>query len=636
MRTKFTFVLIIAIIGSSILYSSCKKEPLPDVIDPNAQDSTYTEIVRGEFVPRDSAIKLALEYGKIDFYNDTVRIFASKDTILPNTSFYGGFITSPNYSTWLILTNKIVNRTAQPGYNYYFVDAYSDSIKFYKEGDIPNTISSFEELRTHFGFPNRPNNFITNDNNFEPNNIYSPIQSSNNNHNWAVIISASYSAEQNLLRYWNDCSAIYRVLTNKYGYTDSHIFTLMSDGTSPGLDRYNYINYDSSPSDLDGDGDSDIDYAITATNLNSVFNILNNSMVSGDHLFIFTTGNGGVINSTGEATLSMWESDAITNTYFNTLLTNLKSNKNINICAVIGQGHAQKFNILSSQNPTVNSLFIAHKDTEHSIAKEGNLYTERLYSWISAAGEQTPELTNFTYVNSDINNNNEVSYGEISTYLSDLYSANHGFNTRLIYSDHIYENGLQGTWITEFVSNNSLSGIRNFNIGETATFSISNLDQYQTIQWNTSSGLSIVSSTNSSITVSNVNSYLTHNQWIQANVRTLFPACHSSQDQLDTTIVFTYDDISYWPPSGIYDGSQYIDCSFSEYGGTATLSADYDDCSNFQWSCSIPEWECMYQGYRNTEFASNGYQTTDSEITVTVSFDTPTGDNIVMTKTIYL
>lgn len=156
MRTKFTFVLIIAIIGSSILYSSCKKEPLPDVIDPNAQDSTYTEIVRGEFVPRDSAIKLALEYGKIDFYNDTVRIFASKDTILPNTSFYGGFITSPNYSTWLILTNKIVNRTSQPGYNYYFVDAYSDSIKFYKDGDIPNTISSFEELRTHFGFPKPP------------------------------------------------------------------------------------------------------------------------------------------------------------------------------------------------------------------------------------------------------------------------------------------------------------------------------------------------------------------------------------------------------------------------------------------------------------------------------------------------
>lgn len=68
-------------------------------------------------------------------------------------------------------------------------------------------------------------------------------------------------------RYWNDCSEIYKTLINVYQYPKSHIFVLMSDGTSSGLDRNlgltEFGPFDSSPTDLDGDNIADITHYAT-------------------------------------------------------------------------------------------------------------------------------------------------------------------------------------------------------------------------------------------------------------------------------------------------------------------------------------------------------------------------------------
>ena len=51
--------------------------------------------------------------------------------------------------------------------------------------------------------------------------------------------------------------------------------------------------YASSDPDLDGDGDDDVGYSATKANIATVFNDLQTTLGTGDHLFIFTTDHGG-------------------------------------------------------------------------------------------------------------------------------------------------------------------------------------------------------------------------------------------------------------------------------------------------------------------------------------------------------
>ena len=119
---------------------------------------------------------------------------------------------------------------------------------------------------------------------------------------WALIISGGANRDNNHIRYWNDCSFIYRTLVDYYGYTDDHIRVCISDGLDPAIDRSNGTN---SPPDLDGDGDDDIEYPATLTHIEQVFTELAASLSASDQLFIYTTDHGGQ-QSGQDCYLNLW------------------------------------------------------------------------------------------------------------------------------------------------------------------------------------------------------------------------------------------------------------------------------------------------------------------------------------------
>jgi FlgD Ig-like domain/Peptidase C13 family len=119
----------------------------------------------------------------------------------------------------------------------------------------------------------------------------------------ALIISGGASAGSNHIRYWNDCSFIYKTLVNYYGYFDENIWVLISDGLNPAPDISNGTN--SNP-DLDGDGDDDIMYPATLPYVDQVFTELANTLSPSDQLFIFTTDHGGSAGG-WDAYLNLWD-----------------------------------------------------------------------------------------------------------------------------------------------------------------------------------------------------------------------------------------------------------------------------------------------------------------------------------------
>ena len=114
---------------------------------------------------------------------------------------------------------------------------------------------------------------------------------------YAVIISGGADKYNNYPRYWNNCSMVYQMLRNIYGYKRENIYTLIADGTNSAPDinlgSYEYPDVSlSSPLDLDGDGNNDINYAATKSDIATVFNTLRNKMTSSDELLIYTTDHG--------------------------------------------------------------------------------------------------------------------------------------------------------------------------------------------------------------------------------------------------------------------------------------------------------------------------------------------------------
>jgi hypothetical protein len=225
---------------------------------------------------------------------------------------------------------------------------------------------------------------------------------------YAVIISGGYDDENNYIRYWNHCSALYSALVDVYNYSPSHIYVIMSDGTSSGEDRVLTVNpytRDSSPLDLDGDGTNDIQYSATKSNISSVFNTLSNILDENDNLFVYTTDHGGQ-TSGNDVHLYLW-GETMTDDEFATELDKVNAGK---ITVTMVQCHSGGFiDKLEDEGRIITTSCNADQNA-HTLNWS---YSEFTYHWISAIAGETPEGTS---VDADDNNDGWISMREAYEY----------------------------------------------------------------------------------------------------------------------------------------------------------------------------------------------------------------------------
>ncbi len=292
---------------------------------------------------------------------------------------------------------------------YVWFDLNQESSKTIKENNPPIDLEEWILLSKNKIIPQK----IQKKSNADNREVIKRISSLASN-NYAVIISGGNTKSNNHIRYWNDCQAIYSTLVNEYGYLDSHIYVLMSDGTNPAKDRNTGYNYDSSPLDLDGDGDNDIQYAATKKNISAVFDMLSKKLTNNDFLFVFTTDHGGQISG-DNACMFLW-GETITDSEFAKEVNKVKAG---NISIVMEQCHSGGFiSDLTANNRVIATACTAN---ENSWAKDGSLYNEFVYHWTSAVRGYTPEGN---LVNADSNNDGLISMKEAFEYAKKEDSKN--------------------------------------------------------------------------------------------------------------------------------------------------------------------------------------------------------------------
>ncbi len=226
---------------------------------------------------------------------------------------------------------------------------------------------------------------------------------------YAIIISGGLDIVNNRIRYWNDCSYIYRTLTNKYGILKSHIFPIMADGDNPAHDLFDQktnTTY-SQNLDLDNDGINEIKMSATKNNIQNTFSSLIDKMNSNDHLFVFVTDHGKWHN--GEymrSKMYIW-GDSIEDYEFAEMLSPF-AKKSVNVNVVMGQCYSGGFiDDLANIGCVVST---STHYTEQSFQWPDFPYNEFLYSWTSALNK-SPYSTDC-----DIDMNGRITMDEAFKY----------------------------------------------------------------------------------------------------------------------------------------------------------------------------------------------------------------------------
>ena len=129
---------------------------------------------------------------------------------------------------------------------------------------------------------------------------------------YAVILSGGMNKIANDVRYWNDCSFIYKTLRNRYGIPKKNIKVIMADGTDPAADMTDENGeYSSSPLDLDDDGVADIEYSATKTNVTKAIKEMASTMKDEDHLFLYVVDHGGYDPQKKQSYICLWGDERI-------------------------------------------------------------------------------------------------------------------------------------------------------------------------------------------------------------------------------------------------------------------------------------------------------------------------------------
>ncbi len=237
-----------------------------------------------------------------------------------------------------------------------------------------------------------------------------PNKNKTANNCYAVIISGGADKYNNYPRYWNNCSMVYQMLRNIYGYKRENIYTLIADGTDSAPDinlgSYDYPNVSlSSPLDLDGDGNDDINYAATKSNIATVFNTLRNKMTSSDELFIYTTDHGS-----SNGSICLWNERMIP-TEFAAEVNKVDFVKNINIVMVQCYSGAH-IPALTKAKRTI----ITAANSSESAWSTGGISGYGFFSrcWVEAMSGYN--VSNGSTINADTDGDNAISMLESYKY----------------------------------------------------------------------------------------------------------------------------------------------------------------------------------------------------------------------------
>lgn len=345
-----------------------------------------------------SNVLLGMDTSNIEIYSKNAKV-SPNDTII----LIDSFVVAPQYESWLFFIDECPYANWGHRCRYVFIgsDCKKDSVVIRNMPPI-----NFSNFEIHKG--------VLVPFQYSEDSIFSILPSeiplknvTISNNDYAVIISGGANPLINWPRYWNDCSAVYKTLINKYHYLKDNIYVIMANGTNSD-NCYNWgtqeiPQYRSMPYDLDGDGTDDIQYAATVTDINSVFNELNHIVTGNDNVFIFVTDHGGE-----GSTIFLWE-NAVPATWFASQINKVSNAKSINIC--MEQCYSGGYTtVLEGNNRVIATACAAD---EVSWPRDGNHYDEFCYNWIAAVNGMEP---NGTVVNADNNNDGYVSMSEAFAY----------------------------------------------------------------------------------------------------------------------------------------------------------------------------------------------------------------------------
>lgn len=410
---------------------------------------------------------LGNKYENINVYVSTSVIFAKtqiktlgKDEVSPDTNSWLFFIDDIPYGNW-----------SHPC-RYIYVDCENGGFIIHHHSMPPSGIDmkSLVEQKTNSDVllydtkkmkELSPKSIVTNN----------TLKSYASSKDFAVIINGGVDYLNNFIRYWNDCAAIYSTLINVYGYNKNHIYVLMSDGTSPAIDRHTNYGYDSSPLDLDGDGTNDIQYAATRTNVISVLNQLSNTLTTDNNLFIYTMDHGDILGN--NCYLCLWNNEKLYDYEFASLLSNINANT-INIC--MGQCHSGGFIDDLSNSKFVIATACNYNESSWPLFSGYDGYDAFVYYWTAAV---TGAYPNGVTANADSNNDGYISMREAFNYASTMDQENE--TPQFAYTPLGTDNSLNlfmeiPDKITgdNLIYNNKVYSIPNLPSGTTVSWSLSN------------------------------------------------------------------------------------------------------------------------------------------------------------------
>lgn len=282
-----------------------------------------------------------------------------------------------NTSCWLVCVNETPLSNRIDSILYYFVDAETGnyhmkrlkgfpSVPNMRQGHMPDNLLATQSLQSR-----------------------APIQlpSTINNPNYAIIISGGYNPQNNYMRYWNDCAAVFDMLKNQYGYQQSRIYVLMADGTSPNADYWNPYQgrYCSSPIDLDGDGVTDITSPATRAAISSAITDIAQQINEDEDLFIFTIDHGE--RRGNHSLLCLWNEETLFDYELTSLLSEIRAR---NMTIVMGQCNSGGFiDYLAADNRVIMT---ACASNEFSYASPDGIRDEFVKRWTDAMSAYLGDL----------------------------------------------------------------------------------------------------------------------------------------------------------------------------------------------------------------------------------------------------